>query len=89
MKRLALIAVFLLGTTSNAVERDKLLHLSVSYGISYTGMQLLPDGYKWLSPVIALAIGAAKELSDQQFDRKDMLFNAIGVGASVIVYEFQ
>jgi len=81
------IAVFTACSLSFGIQPDKISHLSVSYGLSYTGMHILPKDKKYLSPILTLALGLTKEILDKRFDKKDMLFNVLGVGASIVVFE--
>lgn len=67
---------------------DKQLHMLASYGLAYTAT----DGFrrakysKWKSiaygSLLAMAVGALKELSDDDFSNNDMLADAVGVGVS-------
>lgn len=87
MKKLILLAL-LLTQTSKAIDNDKMAHIAVSYGLSYTGMQLAPEGKKWLAPVITFAAGLLKECIDDRVDGKDILANGLGIGLSVVAIQF-
>ena len=72
---------------ANAIEQDKVKHFSVSYAASSVGLFALPKNLKWLAPVFTLALGAAKELTDDHFDNGDMVANGAGIGSSILVFE--
>ncbi len=83
-----ILMALLISTTSMAID-DKLLHLSVSYALSYTGMHLLPKEDRWMAPLLTLAVGLVKEISDTKVDEYDLLANGVGIGVSLVVIELE
>lgn len=86
--RLVLLLTTMTAGTTQAIDNDKMVHMAVSYGLSYTGMQLTKPEHRWLPPLLTFAAGILKECLDDHFDGKDVLANGIGVGASIIVIQF-
>ena len=74
---------------AQAIEQDKVLHFTLSYALSYTGMHLLPEDKKYLAPLFVLALGILKEVTDSTADGKDMIANTLGIGTSIIVINFE
>lgn len=86
---LGIVALFtIIPRHAQAIDNDKMAHMAVSYGLSYTGMQLTKPEHRWLPPLLTFAAGILKECLDDHFDGKDVLANGIGVGASIIVIQF-
>ena len=88
-RKLACVFLVFFCLQAKAIEQDKMLHFSVSYGLSYTGMHLLPDNKKYLAPALVLVLGLFKELTDSGADGKDMIANTLGIGTSIIIFHLE
>lgn len=86
---LILTCMLLTQTSANAIEQDKLLHFGISYAVSYTGMHLLPSEHRWLAPLLTVAAGAVKELTDKNQDVDDMYANLAGIGLSIVIINLE
>lgn len=93
--RLSKLFVLLLALPAYAEpDLDKQLHFSVSYSINTTLLMAMPKytEYRLLkAAALTTAVGVAKEASDSEFSREDLLADVLGVvtsSAFAIVFEF-
>lgn len=83
------LIAFLLPQKSQAIEQDKLLHFSVAYGATLSGIMIykklgVPDGWSQvLSAITVMSAGIVKENLDSQFDTGDIKANALGTVTGV------
>ncbi|CAH9017303.1 conserved hypothetical protein [Vibrio phage 150E35-1] len=83
--RYLLILLLMIPTSSYAIERDKVLHVSASVLIGATSEIYFEDAYK--STALCMGVGLAKELYDEYdyggFDTQDLVADAIGCAIGV------
>jgi hypothetical protein len=80
---LALLASPVFADDFRISERDKQLHMAVSFGATMAVERIIESrGEKEWAPFIAIgaviAVGAMKEAADPQFSQGDMVANTIG-----------
>jgi hypothetical protein len=74
-----------------ALEQDKALHLTVSYGATVSGVYFFEKQLKVSNPdaqiftsFLVITAGALKERYDEKFDVEDMKYNALGVATGCV-----
>lgn len=91
-KLLVLLLISLFAINARATEPDKKLHFWYSGAIStavYAGLRQHGHGraFSYSAGVsTALFLGTLKELTDKNFDRHDMEYNAMGALAVPVVF---
>lgn len=83
--------IFLIPFQCQAVEQDKLLHFTASYGATVSGVYFFEKQLKVPKPYaqvftsfLVLTAGAIKERFDDRFDVEDMKYNAMGIGGGCV-----
>ena len=84
-KTMIILSVLYFSTNSFAMEKDKLMHFSVSTSIGLFSELAIDDPLK--SIALCSSVGLAKEVYDQidynGFSKKDLLYDALGCGLGV------
>lgn len=88
---IALLIVISSGA-AKAIEGDKAQHFTASAIIS-SGAYISCTELKCTHPaatafLLTLGIGAAKELTDEKFDKRDLLSDILGAGLPLFLWEF-
>ena len=66
------------------MTRDKIEHFVCCYALALTGMHF--THILWITLLGVFSIGLFKELTDERFDYGDLLADAIGITAGILVY---
>lgn len=86
LKKSLILLILFFSINANAIEKDKVKHVSYSYVIG-TGSELYFDN-PIKSMTLCSSVGLGKEIYDQidynGFDHKDLMYDVIGCGLGVL-----
>ena len=85
---MAFLLMIALGSTASAAElqklqdrvgTDKFAHAGCSYVLCDIGDRMFPKAQKWQIDATVLAIGVEKEMTDDHFDKHDLMADVAGI----------